>query len=485
MAKADTIDSYFSGRELNMEVYMRGYYVRKIACLFLGCTIVITALSGCGADKKPSQSSEEETSSIYESNLEETILAIVEDTSQEISSEEVTTEEQTTEEVTTIEVTSQETTTEAPTTTKAPTTEATTTKKPSPTTTQKTTQQTTAKPKPEEQTTAPPKVSKAEQMAKEIVNSIITANMTEFEKALIIHDWLIFNIDYDFTFSNYYVEQTLTDRRCVCQGYALTYKMMCEMAGLNVVYVTGEGYSDGSWGGHAWNQVRIDGKWYNVDVTWDDPAYPGKDFNDHSANRHDYFLISDGRINMDHRATSSGRQSCPADYDRVAIVKAATNNSYHKEFGFASSPEEMAAVINKLVEANITKMYIKYYEPNMTSESMWNGIWDKLKLAKYPVNLEPSYAPVDGIATYVLTLAIPLSEWNNIQVVTSNEELNAIMDQLYASGQTTLTVRYEPVDGNVWFGSDKYIFNLSQKLDYNDGKCTYTTIEITGLQIQP
>ena len=93
--------------------------------------------------------------------------------------------------------------------------------------------------------------------------------MSEFDKALAIHDWLTFNLDYDFTYSNYYVEDALTDRRCVCQGYALTFKMMCEMAGLNVIYVTGEGYSGGAWGGHAWNQVRIDGKWYNVDLTWD------------------------------------------------------------------------------------------------------------------------------------------------------------------------------------------------------------------------
>lgn len=496
MAKADTINSYFGGLELNVEVYMRGYYVRKIACLFLGCMMIIIALNGCGADKKASQSSEEEMfSSIYESNLEETTLVIVEDTLQEIFSEEVMTEEQTTkevvtEEVVTEEVTTEETTTEIVTTqeittTKAPTTEATMTKKPAETTTQKTTQQTTSKPTPVEETTTEPQVSKAELMAKEIVDSIITSNMSEFEKALTIHDWLIFNLDYDFTFSNHYVEEALTDRRCVCQGYALTYKMMCEMVGLNVVYVTGEGYSGGTWGGHAWNQVRIDGKWYNVDVTWDDPASPGKDFNDHSVNRHDYFLISDDRINKDHRASSSGRESCSADYDRVAIVKAATNNSYHKEFGFASSPEEMAEVINKLVEANNTKMYIKYYEPNMTSEGMWTGIWDKLKLAKYPINLEPSYAPVDGIATYVLTVAIPLNEWNNIQVVTSNEELETIMDQLYNNGQTTLTIRYEPADGNLWFGSDKYVFIQNGRTEYNGGKCIYTTIEITDLQIQP
>ena len=478
---------FLVGRELNMEVIMKGYFLKKITCLFCACAVIGTSLIGCGNDDKDSES--RKTDSFSESNLEETTLNSSEVTTtggieNDSSMEEQTTSKQETTEMTT-EVTTKEPTTTEDVTTGTPTTEKQTTKKTENKTTQKTTQKTTSKPKPVEQTTTAPKVTKAEQMAKAIVDDIITSKMSEFDKALAIHDWLTFNLDYDFTYSNYYVEDALTDRRCVCQGYALTFKMMCEMVGLNVIYVTGEGYSDGSWGGHAWNQVRIDGQWYNVDVTWDDPASPGKNFNDHSGNRHEYFLISDSRINKDHRATSSGRQTCSSDYDRVAIVKAATNNTYHSEFGFATNAGEMAAAINKLVEMNKTKFYIKYHDPSLNSQTMWDGIWDKLKLAKYPINLEPSYAPVDGIATYVLSVVVPLSEWNKIQVVTSQEELDAIFDQVYNSGQTKLTIRYEPVDGNVWFGSDKYIFNLSQKLDYNDGKCTYTTIEITGLQIQP
>ena len=436
---------------------MRGYLKRKIACLFVVFVFLTTSLIGCVDEKK--ENPKEKNTSEISASLDSTSDITTEDSKEQqtSSTEEVTTEE------TTEETTTEETTTPAPTTT---------------------VEQTTAKPKPVETTTATPTVSKAEQMAKEIVNSIIKPNMSEFDKALAIHDWLIFNLDYDFTYSNYYVEQALTDRRCVCQGYALTFKMMCEMAGLNVIYVTGEGYSGGAWGGHAWNQVRIDGKWYNVDVTWDDPASPGKDFNNHSTNRHDYFLISDSTINRDHKATSSGRQSCPSDYDRVKIVKAATSNAYHSDFEFASNAQEFAAAINKAAEANKSKVYIKYYDPNLTSTTMWDGIYDKIKLAKYPAQMEPSYAPAQGIATYVLSI-MPASEFNKVQVVTSNEQLNQIMDEIYNSGKKSITLRYEPVDGNVWFGSDKYIFNQNGRVEYNGGKCIYTTLEITGLQVQP
>lgn len=497
-------------REQNTEVIMRRHFGRKIVCLFVVSSMVLANFAGCSKGENIPHdelgneiSGEMISSSIYNSDdgdVENGKSETGDDSkAEQVTSEKITSEKTPSEEETTLDndetsldesqdnsvtdtsnektTTKDSETTKPIETTKQQQTTAKQTSKPN-----KTTQKTIAKPKPQEQTTAKPQVSKAEQMAKAIVNDIITSKMSEFEKALTIHDWLIFNLDYDFTYSNYYVEEALTDRRCVCQGYALTFKMMCEMAGLKVNYVTGKGYSGGQWGGHAWNQVRIDGKWYNVDVTWDDPASPGKEFSNHSGNRHDYFLISDARINKDHNATSSGSQTCSNDYDRVAIVKASTNNEYHSSFGFATNAEEMALAINKLVEANKTEIYIKYYEPNLTADNMWNGIYDKLKLAKYPIiGGLSAYTPVDGIATYVLNV-MPLSEWNKITVITSEEQLNTLMDTTYNSGKKTLTVRYEPVDGNVWFYSEKYIFTQKDRSEYNGGKAIYTTIEINGLQ---
>lgn len=350
------------------------------------------------------------------------------------------------------------------------------TNKPTTKPTNNTTQKTTAKPKPVEQTTTATKVSKAEQMAKEIVDDIITSKMTEFEKALIIHDWLTFNLDYDFTYSNFYVEETLTDRKCVCQGYALTFKMMCELAGLEVIYVTGTGRnSSGQTESHAWNQVKIDGKWYNVDVTWDDPACYSKDFNDHSANRHNYFLISDDTLNKDHVAMSSGRQICSADYDRVAILKTAINNEYHKDFEFATNTEEFVAAINKSVEANKSKIFIKYYDKNLTIDTMWDTLYKMTIKAKYPVNVEPSYPPENGITTYVLSFT-KLSEWNKMPVATDANALTKLIDEAFDRGENTLMVRYEPTDGKTYVVTGKYQFWYSYA-DYNDGKCRLIIIE--------
>ena len=295
---------------------MRRHFREKIVCLFVASIFTITSLAGCGGSKKTNENvTDTEVSGeiISSSIVGESATDAQGNEEQDISSEVTTTDKTSIECDSTPENLSdeltkdsekdkgneEETTTKVNTeTTKKETAESTTAKKtqttvkPTNKPTSNTTQKTTSKPKPEEQTTAKPQASKAEQMAKEIVDGIITSKMTDFDKALAIHDWLIFNLDYDFTYSNYYVEETLRDRKCVCQGYALTFKMMCEMAGLDVIYVTGTGTnSAGQTAGHAWNQVKINGKWYNVDVTWDD-SLPVS---------HQYFRLTDDEISRDHQ----------------------------------------------------------------------------------------------------------------------------------------------------------------------------------------
>ncbi len=45
------------------------------------------------------------------------------------------------------------------------------------------------------------------------------------------------------------------------------YRMFTE-AGLECRIITGKGNGED----HAWNIVKVNGKWYNIDLTWDDPV---------------------------------------------------------------------------------------------------------------------------------------------------------------------------------------------------------------------
>lgn len=73
----------------------------------------------------------------------------------------------------------------------------------------------------------------------------------------------------------------------VCNGYAQAFTAMAEAAGLEAVMVTGSDSAGDTGGNHAWNKVRIDGRWLLVDVTWNDPTgWTG-------GILHDYLLIAD------------------------------------------------------------------------------------------------------------------------------------------------------------------------------------------------
>lgn len=65
----------------------------------------------------------------------------------------------------------------------------------------------------------------------------------------------------------------LVEGTAVCNGYAQAFLAMAEAAGLDAVQVTGVANGGVTTGGHAWNKVRIDGRWLVVDVTWDDEEH--------------------------------------------------------------------------------------------------------------------------------------------------------------------------------------------------------------------
>ena len=173
------------------------------------------------------------------------------------------------------------------------------------------------------------KLTEAELEAKRIVEEILTGDMSEFEKAITIHDWLTFHIAYaygdDYTEDTHYLEGPMLKRLSVCSGYAYAFQTMAEFAGLEVKFVAG--YAEDPTApqkSHAWNKVKIGGTWYNVDVGWDDPADPDKSPEDHSDNTLKYFLVSDAQLEPDHYyfiLTEKDLPECKVNYDYGTILK--------------------------------------------------------------------------------------------------------------------------------------------------------------------
>lgn len=90
---------------------------------------------------------------------------------------------------------------------------------------------------------------------------------TQDQKVKAIHDYIVNRVSYDSTLQRASAYDAMMDQTAVCEGYSmLAYRMLTE-AGLEcrIISGTGEGVA------HAWNIVKVDGKWYNIDLTWDDP----------------------------------------------------------------------------------------------------------------------------------------------------------------------------------------------------------------------
>ena len=101
--------------------------------------------------------------------------------------------------------------------------------------------------------------------------SCVDSSMNDLQKAVVLHDYVcshahypnvdlntedkgIFHSAYGFCY----------DGEIVCAGYTLIYSYLLNSCGVPCEYVASDSM------GHAWNKVKIDGSWYNVDCTWDD-----------------------------------------------------------------------------------------------------------------------------------------------------------------------------------------------------------------------
>ncbi len=90
---------------------------------------------------------------------------------------------------------------------------------------------------------------------------------TEADTVLYLHDCLADRYTYDTRAEapNADAYTFLRDGVGICQAYALTFLALCRGAGLEADLVVSDAMD------HAWNHVRVDGVWYHVDVTRDDP----------------------------------------------------------------------------------------------------------------------------------------------------------------------------------------------------------------------
>ena len=140
------------------------------------------------------------------------------------------------------------------------------------------------------------------------IQNFITRDMTDFEKAMQIIKYLVETVTYDideleddtpYINDSYKAYGALVNHKAVCSGYAKAFDLLAKKCGLSTTVVTGEAINSSNLNGpHAWNQIYLDGEWYNVDVTWEDPITNVKLGFDNLLN--EYINRTDADFSKDH-----------------------------------------------------------------------------------------------------------------------------------------------------------------------------------------
>ncbi len=136
---------------------------------------------------------------------------------------------------------------------------------------------------------------KLEKRAESLIKKI-TPDMNEFEKVKYIHDEITKNCVYGELKSGSHDSAygCLVKGKANCEGYAKAFLLLCNKAGIDCMIVTGTAVdNEGESASHMWNMVMVNGKWYHIDLTWDDPTLSPLD---KSYIRYDFFNLTDSEI---------------------------------------------------------------------------------------------------------------------------------------------------------------------------------------------
>lgn len=156
---------------------------------------------------------------------------------------------------------------------------------------------------------------------------------------------------------------------------------------------------------HAWNQVCIDGEWYNVDVTWDDPLMNGEVITDGSNMIYDYFLVPDRVLSGSHTADApESLHVCTSDRyleenRRLTIAPYLT-----EPFSFADSDARIQEAVEQYLSESARVFQIVCDVTSATPEDRSQMVLDQVKntmtaRGEYgQISVETQY----GIADYAI-----------------------------------------------------------------------------------
>lgn len=256
--------------------------------------------------------------------------------------------------------------------------------------------------------------------------------LSDVEAVVAVNDYLATHYEYDSYGLSFGIDYAIRDaytmlleKRGVCQAYALLFTAIMDRLDINSTSVVSVPMN------HQWNLVELDGEWYHIDVTWDDPTGVPSGYT-----YHDYMLHSD--IAM---SSSFGHY----DWIRIDNKSEQCTSTLYDDWSWTETNTQLTPHNNKWYYANNTADGIEIVEISSegrrvvhTQKDIWN-VWDN--------------------PNYVYTNSLTTSTWYG------NWMLYHSQDKLYCY-DTVLNKTFYLTDLNVSSGYVYYIHNDEDVLDY-------------------
>lgn len=232
----------------------------------------------------------------------------------------------------------------------------------------------------------------------------LTNRNSQYQTELEIHNYIIDHCSYKIEKKNFVYSSAygcLVNGVAACEGYSKAAKLLFDRVGIESALISGTATTSKEAGGaHMWNIVNIDGSYYHLDCTWDDPVTPGK-----NMRLYTYFNLSDEAIGKTHFNFSidPGCVSTGANYYEK-------NSLTFPNYSSADNSKLKETIINqyKAGERQIQINFAneKSYKSAISSLIDKSGIYNVLKSAK--INGKTVWDKFEGYYdnkdTYTLTL---------------------------------------------------------------------------------
>lgn len=235
------------------------------------------------------------------------------------------------------------------------------------------------------------------EQAAEAIAAQAAAYPSDYEKVKFVHDYIAGHTEYDYAgaaaagnglWGTCY--GCLVEGSAVCQGYAEAFHVIMKKLGIPSGIASGMTER----GLHAWNYVQVNGAYYWVDVTWDDPSY---ETGESVGVCYSYFLINDEMM-FRHRTLDSGFVGKVPVCSSLNENYYVRNGNYLTDYRFEDMNQRLSAATDGIVEV----MFSSGEAMNEAVDALFvaNEIWNADVLQGYTGSL--TYSKDDK--TYVLKI---------------------------------------------------------------------------------